>query len=189
MKTIAFDIDGTWALNPVFWRETWDSVVGIGWRPIIVTGSHQPREKLDRLLVPHDAVIIVSSRATLKEEAARKAGYNVDVWIDDMPGMIQECKILGGSLDEPEVTPALPTPFALAAKLADEYPAGSTVYHRSSGRRGVVAGHVVFADASVRILVDYQEMAAYDYAMPVSLSASPPPNDDGDKWKSGQVEP
>lgn len=85
----------------------------------------------------------------------------------------------------------LPTPFALAAKLADEYPAGSTVYHRSTGRRGVVAGHAVFADASVRILVDYQEMVSYDFAMPVSLSATPPPDDgpdDGDRWKSEQAE-
>jgi len=95
---VAFDIDGTWSLDPPTWRKIYDLMYDGRWMPIIVTGSHQPEDKLRRLLVPVDAIIVVSG-PLLKEEAARRAGYKVAVWIDDMPGMIQECRILGGDLD------------------------------------------------------------------------------------------
>jgi poly(A) polymerase len=44
-----------------------------------------------------------------QEDAARRAGYSVNVWVDDMPGMIQNCRILGGDLSsENERTEAQP---------------------------------------------------------------------------------
>lgn len=41
---------------------------------------------------------IVYCGRDLKEHATRKAGWVVNIWIDDMPGMIQDCRILGGDL-------------------------------------------------------------------------------------------
>lgn len=99
---VAFDIDGTWSLDPPAWRKIYDVLYDGRWQPIIVTGSKQPDDKMRRLLVPVDAIVIVSG-PLLKEEAARRAGYKVAVWIDDMPGMIQSCRILGGDLDSENV--------------------------------------------------------------------------------------
>ena len=104
---VAFDIDGTWSLDPPTWRKIYDLMHDGRWMPIIVTGSHQPEDKLRRLLVPVDAIIIVSG-PLLKEEAARRAGYKVAVWIDDMPGMIQHCRILGDDLDSENSNSANP---------------------------------------------------------------------------------
>ena len=95
--TIAIDIDGTWSLDPRLFRRIAVQFKEAGWNVIIVTGSQQPAEKLARLWL--DPFIIIVSGPLLKEEAARKAGYKVDVWIDDMPGMIQNCRILRGDLD------------------------------------------------------------------------------------------
>lgn len=95
--TKAYDIDGTWTLAPDLYRQEWDRRIACGWTCIIVTGREQPKDKLERLRIPSDAVIIVSGPDT-KEFAALKAGYRVDVWEDDMPGMIQNTRILGGEL-------------------------------------------------------------------------------------------
>lgn len=98
MTTIAFDIDGTWTTHPLFWSNFFWKAKQEGFQCIIVTGSEQPKDKLDRLFIPDDAVIIVSEKE-FKEKAALKAGYQVDIWIDDMPGTIQETKILNDNLD------------------------------------------------------------------------------------------
>lgn len=97
--TIAFDIDGTWSLDPRSFVHVAATFGRAGWTVIIVTGSHQPKEKLDRLFIP--AYPIIVSGSLMKEEAARRAGYKVDVWVDDMPGMIQNCKVLQGMEGEP----------------------------------------------------------------------------------------
>lgn len=96
---ISFDIDNTWSLDPTAWLMTFRHFRLCGHTCIIVTGANQPQDKLDRLLIPKDAVIIVSGRE-FKERAALAAGYKVDVWIDDMPGMIQECKLINVGNDE-----------------------------------------------------------------------------------------
>jgi len=78
--------------------------------------------------------------------------------------------------------------FLNAATTASEYPTGATVYHRSTGQRGLIVGYVVFADSSCRILVDWCQRAAYDFVMPCSLSATPMPDygagAGGDEWKN-----
>lgn len=90
--TIAFDIDGTWSRDPVLFRQMADAFQGAGWQVIIVTAATQPADKIERLgLSPFPIVV---SRGRLKENAARRRGYMVNVWVDDMPGMIQECRIL-----------------------------------------------------------------------------------------------
>lgn len=93
--TIAFDIDGTWSLDPVLFVKVASLFVLSGWRVIVVTGSNQPKNKLDRLMIEFPVIV---SGPLMKEEAASRAGYTVNVWVDDMPGMIQNCRILGGDL-------------------------------------------------------------------------------------------
>jgi len=94
--TVAFDIDGTWTLAPKLFFEIAGMFMAAGWQVIVVTGREQPREKLKSLGLL-GLPLVVSGRL-LKEEAVRNAGHMVSVWIDDMPGMIQDCRILGGDL-------------------------------------------------------------------------------------------
>jgi hydroxymethylpyrimidine pyrophosphatase-like HAD family hydrolase len=93
---VAFDIDGTWSLDPALFKHLAYTFQKSGWRVIIVTGAEQPAEKLQRLMLTGYPLIV--SGGQFKEHAARKAGYEVAVWIDDMPGMIQDCRILSGDL-------------------------------------------------------------------------------------------
>lgn len=98
-QVVAFAIDGTWTLNPKAWRAVFEFLQRQGFCCIIVTGAQQPQDKLHRLEIPRGAPLIVSG-GLLKEEAARRAGYRVAVWIDDMPGTIQACKVLGDEAEE-----------------------------------------------------------------------------------------
>jgi len=91
--TIAFDIDGTWDRDCQMWLALYWCARKNGHTCIFVTGREQPADKLARLHIPESAPIIVSG-PLLKGAAAARAGYHVDVWIDDMPGMIQDTKIL-----------------------------------------------------------------------------------------------
>lgn len=93
---VAFDLDGTWTTNPSAWLAVFEFLQSQGFQCIIVTGATHPQDKLYRLGVPKNAPMIVSG-SVLKEEAARRAGYQVAIWIDDMPGMIQNCRILSDS--------------------------------------------------------------------------------------------
>lgn len=96
--TVAFDIDNTWTLAPTLFRRVAHIFDQAGWKVIIVTAADQPEPKLIMLGIYGQYPVIVS-RWRLKEQAAREAGHNVNVWIDDMPGMIQDCRILQGDLD------------------------------------------------------------------------------------------
>lgn len=96
--TVAFDIDGTWTLDPKLFHALACMFSNAGWQVIIVTGREQPERKIGGFLFWASWPVIVS-HGELKERAAMRAGYSVNVWIDDMPGMIQECRILGGDLD------------------------------------------------------------------------------------------
>ena len=90
--TVAFDIDGVWDTHKC-WLYVYTLLINSGFRVIFVTGRKQPQEKLERLRIPSDAVIIISE-GILKKEAALRAGYDVDIWIDDNPGTIEKSKIL-----------------------------------------------------------------------------------------------
>ena len=93
--TIAIDIDGTWDRDPdLFFDFAW-LAKNRGHTVIIVTGRQQPQEKLDRLYLSRAPVAeIIVSGGELKEDVCKRLGIKVDVWIDDMPGMVQRCCIL-----------------------------------------------------------------------------------------------
>lgn len=95
--TFSLDIDGCWSEDPRCFLSMTHLLRSYGHEVIIVTGREQPMDKLQRLNIPLDIKIIVSGSKT-KEQAALDAGYKVSVWVDDMPGVIQNIKILGGEL-------------------------------------------------------------------------------------------
>ena len=99
-RVVAFDIDDTWTLDPTAWRDVWDSLTESGFTCVIVTGADQPADKILRLSIPFDAPIVVAKNE-LKRDAARQAGYEVSVWIDDLPGTIEPCRVLEDNLDLP----------------------------------------------------------------------------------------
>lgn len=83
---MAIDYDGTYSSDPDYW----DAVIALagrrGHRFICVTnrawvpGSQVPER------VP--AVPLLAAGDQYKADAAKAAGYAVDIWIDDLPGTV-----------------------------------------------------------------------------------------------------
>lgn len=94
--TFGIDIDGTWDKDPSLFIQFFNLMRHRGHTAVIVTGAQHPREKIIRLRIPED-ILIVCTHGRLKEDACRELGINVDVWIDNEPGTIQRCKILDTS--------------------------------------------------------------------------------------------
>ena len=101
MNTVAFDIDGTWTLEPDLWIQIYRLFETAGWQCIFVTGATQPNDKLRRLGILDIApkIVIITAVGVLKADAASAAGYEVDVWIDDKPGFIERCRVLEHGAD------------------------------------------------------------------------------------------
>lgn len=91
---IAIDYDGTWTADPFLFN----ALVGLarhrGHECFIVTG----RKESDRPSVIAGEIIsglrVICCNGRMKEEVCRELGIKIDIWIDDMPGMIQDCMIL-----------------------------------------------------------------------------------------------
>ena len=99
--TIAIDLDNTWTADPFLWNDFYRTATGIaGHTVIMVTARRDPIANDERLrhMLPLEMPIIYTS-GDFKEKHARAAGYKVDIWIDDTPGMIQECAILKDAPD------------------------------------------------------------------------------------------
>lgn len=95
--TIAIDLDNTWTQDPTLWSEFRISAIKRGHTVIMATGRSGYSSDMDRWRIPGDMPIFYCA-GELKDNALKREGIYVDVWIDDMPGMIQKCKILGGEL-------------------------------------------------------------------------------------------
>jgi hypothetical protein len=93
----AIDFDRTWTEDPDFWHQFIALATMRGHRCIVATGRHAWSEDMDRHNLPD--IPIVWCKGKLKGEACREAGHRVDIWIDDMPGMIQNCIILPDAPD------------------------------------------------------------------------------------------
>ena len=91
--TIAIDCDGTWTSDSEMWRNFYLTTHSYGHSVIMVTGRPYWSDDMARFNIPKEMVVIYAA-GELKETAARKAGHKVDIWIDDMPGTVQDCKIL-----------------------------------------------------------------------------------------------
>jgi glycine cleavage system regulatory protein len=104
--TIAIDFDHTWTADPKLFE--WihaiatTGVLGQKHTVIIATSrcpNNSPITQLERDMnrVP-EGLPVVYCHGTYKQTACERAGYHVDIWVDDMPGMIQPCKVLEDDL-------------------------------------------------------------------------------------------
>jgi len=93
---VAIDYDGTYAVAPELWNQFIKLFQEAGHTIICVTGrteqSSMAQAVLDSIgkLVP-----VVFAGEQWKREAAKKRGYKVDIWIDDMPEMVAPAILLG----------------------------------------------------------------------------------------------
>ena len=91
--TIAIDFDKTWTEDPALWRDFTLAAMRKGHRVVMVTGRAGWSDDMNRHGIPGTMQIIYTAHKLKQPEAIRQ-GVNPDVWIDDMPGMIQDCKII-----------------------------------------------------------------------------------------------
>ncbi len=91
---VAIDYDGTYAAAPDLFNEIIKLFQDNGHTVICVTGRPEVMGQmvLDTVgqLVP-----VIFAGSEWKREAAKKRGYKVDVWIDDMPEMIAPQILIG----------------------------------------------------------------------------------------------
>jgi hypothetical protein len=95
MITIAIDYDKTWTADTELWQWFVRAAEDRGHRVVMVTGRRAWSDDMSRGGIP-STVRIIFSGDEMKEKAARLAGERVNVWIDDMPGVIQSVGILPG---------------------------------------------------------------------------------------------
>lgn len=81
--TVGIDYDGTWTAAPAFWREVVALAPRFGVGFVLVTnrGPNMPVES--GLPMP-----VVYANGRPKRQAAAKAGWDVQVWVDDYPHLV-----------------------------------------------------------------------------------------------------
>lgn len=96
---ISIDIDGTWTADPGLWECLAINARERGHKVIIATGRKGPSDDLKRMAIPSWIPIIYCGNEP-KRQACLKAGYAVNVWVDDMPEMIGQSLILPDNSDD-----------------------------------------------------------------------------------------
>lgn len=87
---IAIDYDDTYTSDSIMWDQVIDLFRSRGHSVICVTGRNGGMyDAISDLMIP-----IVYAGSQYKRKAAERAGYKVDIWIDDIPEMIGESRIL-----------------------------------------------------------------------------------------------
>jgi len=100
---LGVDYDGTWTLDPEFWRSVAVWAQGRGHRVVIVTNRGPSHWEPIREELP---VPVIYADGKPKADAVRAAGVVVDVWVEDMPHRVNfgwqhpTCIALG--LERPE---------------------------------------------------------------------------------------
>ena len=87
MKTFAIDFDGTWTADPEAFKEIAKILKLNGHRVIIVTARISGSGVVERECGAFVDRILFSG-AEYKRDFCEKNGEKVNIWIDDMPGMI-----------------------------------------------------------------------------------------------------
>lgn len=95
---IAIDFDGTWTVDPKLWAQFAVSANERGHSVFIVTGRKGWSDDMERANIP-SWIRIIYTAGQLKEAFVLRSGLQIDVWIDDMPGMIQDCRVIQPSPD------------------------------------------------------------------------------------------
>jgi hypothetical protein len=96
--TISIDCDRTWTADPDLWLGFYESCLARGHRVIMVTNRYRHSDDMDRFKLPASMPIIYAG-GRLKADAAADMGYKVDIWVDDFPGTVQRCLMIGESDD------------------------------------------------------------------------------------------
>ncbi len=85
---IALDYDQTYTRDPDFWDIVISAGRARGHEFVCVTQRPHPPGSTRSERVP--PIPVVCAGEEFKEDAARRAGYRVHVWIDDMPSTINQ---------------------------------------------------------------------------------------------------
>lgn len=85
---IGIDYDGTITADPVFWFGFITHAVKCGHGVVVVTGRKEDERP------PVGNLPIVFCGDEYKRRAAERAGYEIDIWIDDEPGHIEPSRKL-----------------------------------------------------------------------------------------------
>jgi hypothetical protein len=92
---LGLDFDGTWTVDPEFWNAFVElAVKRHGHKVVLVTGRKGWTEDMARYRLPPALPIVYAGLTKSKREMAEAAGWKVDVWIDDMPWMVDRGKVL-----------------------------------------------------------------------------------------------
>ena len=83
MLTIAIDYDNTWTAAPDLFRDFACSIKALGGRAIIATNRGP-----DWIVGEVAGLPVVYANGRPKRTACREAGYRVDVWVDDLPHLV-----------------------------------------------------------------------------------------------------
>lgn len=90
---MAIDFDNTWTTAPIVWLRIVALLEKAGCQCIIATGRTGFSDDMERARLP-PGMPVVYCGSRLKEDVCREQGWNVNIWIDDMPCMIQGCRVL-----------------------------------------------------------------------------------------------
>lgn len=96
MKSLTFglDYDDTFTADPDLWRQFIATAQARGHAVVCVTARHTPPDFSREPRMPDSAPIVCTGGQPYKKHAAAKAGFAVNVWIDDMPGLIEPSLVL-----------------------------------------------------------------------------------------------
>ncbi|WP_293371460.1 hypothetical protein [Nevskia sp.] len=86
---IALDYDQTYTADPEGWNAVVELMTARGHSFVCVTGRTEPPGTDE----PHIPMPVVCAGDRMKSSAAHRAGYHVDVWIDDCPSTIEQVRL------------------------------------------------------------------------------------------------
>lgn len=91
---IALDFDNTWTADKELWNWFYTAASKKGHIVIMATMRSRHSEDMDRYDLPPDMPIVYCGME-YKQHACLDAGFEVDVWVDDMPMLISPGLIIG----------------------------------------------------------------------------------------------
>ena len=98
MSTIAIDYDLTYTADSSMFRDIINIMMSRGHLVIIATGRKGHTEDMDRDPIPEGIPIIYCGNE-YKTTVCDRAGYKVDIWIDDIPSMIEPSLLIANNED------------------------------------------------------------------------------------------
>lgn len=97
---IALDIDGTISRDVKCFTNISRVFKEFGHNVYIVTGREKFTDDLLRFSIDENTENVIYTNRRLKKKVTESLGIKIDIWIDDEPGTIEECKILYTGEDE-----------------------------------------------------------------------------------------